>query len=149
MGLLTKSYKYKTFCPTNTKQRVSGKKGGNGPTMSSTPTRPVSSQSSDNERFRQRRKSIDDRSDRGSEYGGSRSEYGGSRKGSSAKSPGPVLSRLEQHEKMLAERERERREHQRMVSMGRISSRQDLRPKSVTETESDRDLPSYMRSTSA
>jgi len=128
---------------------VSGKKGGNGPTMSSTPTRPVSSQSSDNERFRQRRKSIDDRSDRGSEYGGSRSEYGGSRKGSSAKSPGPVLSRLEQHEKMLAERERERREHQRMVSMGRMSSRQDLRPKSVTETESDRDLPSYMRSTSA
>ena len=50
---------------------------------------------------------------------------------------------------MLAERERERREHQRMVSMGRMSSRQDLRPKSVTETESDRDLPSYMRSTSA
>jgi len=136
---------------------VSGKKGGSGPMMSSTPTRPVSSQSSDNERFRQRRKSIDDRSDRGSEYGGSRSEYGGSRseyggsrKGSSsAKSPGPVLSRLEQHEKMLAERERERREHQRMLSMGRASSRQDLRPKSVTETESDRDLPSYMRSTSA
>ena len=81
--------------------------------MSSTPTRPGSS--SDTERLRQRRKSIDERSDRGSEYGGSRSEYGGSRKGS-AKSPGPggqVLSRLEQHEKMLADRERERREHQR------------------------------------
>ena len=80
--------------------------------MSSTPTRPGSSQSTDNERLRQRRKSIDERSDRGSEYGGSRSEYGGSRKGS-AKSPGPVLSRFEQHEKMLAEREKERREHQR------------------------------------
>jgi len=127
---------------------VSGKKGA-GPLMSSTPTRPASSQSSDNERIRQRRKSIDDRSDRGSEYGGSRSEYGGSRKGSS-KSPGPVLSRLEQHERMLAERERERRDQQRLVSMGqRSSSRGDLRPKSVTETESDRDLPSYMRSTSA
>merc|ERR1719336_2679720 len=75
---------------------VSGKKGA-GPLMSLTPTRPASSQSSDNERIRQRRKSIDDRSDRGS-------EYGGSRKGSS-KSPGPVLSRLEQHERMLAERE--------------------------------------------
>ena len=51
---------------------------------------------------------------------------------------------------MLAERERERREQQRLVSLGqRSSSRGELRPKSVTETESDRDLPSYMRSTSA
>ena len=103
--------------------------------------------------MRQRRRSIDERSDRGSEYGGSRSEYGGSRKGSSAKSPGPgggVLSRFEQHERMLAERERDRREHQRLVTMGqRSGSRGELRPKSVTETESDRDLPSYMRSTSA
>ena len=111
--------------------------------MSSTPTRPAS-QSSEPERVgrRERRKSIDERSDRGSDYGG--------RKGS-AKSPGPggVLSRLEQHERMLAERERERREHQRLVSLGRAPSRGELRPRSVTETESDRDLPSYMRSTSA
>ena len=111
--------------------------------MSSTPTRPAS-QSSEPERVarRERRKSVDERSDRGSEYGG--------RKGS-AKSPGPggVLSRLEQHERMLAERERERREHQRLVSLGRAPSRGELRPRSVTETESDRDLPSYMRSTSA
>merc|ERR1719510_2302743 len=124
---------------------VSGKKGGGGggPLMSSTPTRPAS-QSSEPERVarRERRKSIDERSDRGSDYGG--------RKGS-AKSPGPggVLSRLEQHERMLAERERERREHQRLVSLGRAPSRGELRPRSVTETESDRDLPSYMRSTSA
>ena len=112
--------------------------------MSSTPTRPAS-QTSEPERAarRERRKSIDERSDRGS-------EYGGGRKGS-AKSPGPggVLSRLEQHERMLAERERERREHQRLVSLGRAPSRGELRPRSVTETESDRDLPSYMRSTSA
>ena len=111
--------------------------------MSSTPSRPAS-QTSEPERVarRERRKSIDERSDRGSEYGG--------RKGS-AKSPGPggVLSRLEQHERMLAERERERRDHQRLVSMGRAPSRGELRPRSVTETESDRDLPSYMRSTSA
>merc|ERR1719510_1776795 len=125
--------------------RVSGKKGGGGggPLMSSTPNRPAS-QSSEPERVgrRERRKSIDERSDRGSDYGG--------RKGS-AKSPGPggVLSRLEQHERMLAERERERREHQRLVSLGRAPSRGELRPRSVTETESDRDLPSYMRSTSA
>ena len=60
------------------------------------------------------------------------------------------LSRFEQHERMLAERERERREQQRLVSLGqRSGSRGELRPKSVTETESDRDLPSYMRSTSA
>eukprot|EP00092_Neocalanus_flemingeri_P048721 GFUD01055708.1.p1 GENE.GFUD01055708.1~~GFUD01055708.1.p1 ORF type:complete len:275 (-),score=58.93 GFUD01055708.1:24-848(-) len=57
-------------------------------------------------------------------------------------------SRLEQHERMLAEREKERREAQRLISMGRQSSRSDLRPKSVTD-DSDRDLPSYMRSTSA
>ena len=111
--------------------------------MSSTPSRPAS-QTSEPERVarRERRKSIDERSDRGSEYGG--------RKGS-AKSPGPggVLSRLEQHERMLAERERERREQQRLVSLGRAPSRGELRPRSVTETESDRDLPSYMRSTSA
>ena len=125
--------------------KVSGKKGGGvgGPLMSSTPNRPAS-QSSEPERVarRERRKSIDERSDRGSEYGG--------RKGST-KSPGPggVLSRLEQHERMLAERERERREHQRLVSLGRAPSRGELRPRSVTETESDRDLPSYMRSTSA
>ena len=61
-----------------------------------------------------------------------------------------IFSRFEQHERMLAERERERREQQRLVSLGqRSSSRGELRPKSVTETESDRDLPSYMRSTSA
>ena len=70
--------------------QVSGKKGGSGgPLHSSTPTRPASSQSSEGERMRQRRRSIDQSSDRGS-------EYGGSRKGSSAKSPGPggpVLSR--------------------------------------------------------
>ena len=111
--------------------------------MSSTPTRPVSL-NSDTERFsrRERRKSIDERSDRGSDYGGRKS---------SAKSPGPggVLSRLEQHERMLAERERERREQQRLVSLGRAPSRGEPRPRSVTETESDRDLPSYMRSTSA
>ena len=114
-----------------------------GPLMSSTPTRPASL-TSEAERFsrRERRKSVDERSDRGSDYGG--------RKGS-AKSPGPggVLSRLEQHERMLAERERERREQQRLVSLGRAPSRGELRPRSVTETESDRDLPSYMRSTSA
>jgi len=82
-----------------------------------------------------RRKSIDDRM--------------GGGKGSSG-----VLSRLEQHERMLAERERERR----LVSMGgnaggsnRGSRGEGLsRPKSVTD-DSDRDLPvpSYMRSTSA
>ena len=129
--------------PELTLSLVSGKKSG--PLMSSTPARPGSSQSTDNERVRQRRRSIDDRSERGS-------EYGGSRKGSS-KSPGPggaVLSRLEQHERMLAERERERREHQRLVSLGRAPSRGELRPRSVTETESDRDnVPSYMRNTSA
>ena len=72
---------------------VSGKKGGgggsSGPLMASTPARPASSQSSDtppghapgSERVRQRRRSVDERSERGS-------EYGGSRKGSSAaKSP--------------------------------------------------------------
>lgn len=68
----------------------------------------------------------------------------------STKSPGPgqPLSRLEQHERMLAERERERREAQRLASLGRQPSKSDLRPKSVTD-DSDRDLPSYMRSTSA
>ena len=71
----------------------------------------------------------------------------------STKSPGPQsggqpLSRLEQHERMLAERERERREAQRLASLGRQPSKNDLRPKSVTD-DSDRDLPSYMRSTSA
>jgi hypothetical protein len=49
---------------------------------------------------------------------------------------------------MLAERERERREAQRLASLGRQPSKNDLRPKSVTD-DSDRDLPSYMRSTSA
>jgi len=82
-----------------------------------------------------RRKSIDDRSDQGGRKG-------------STKSPAPMGSRLEQHERMLAERERERREAQRLISMGRQPSRSDLRPKSVTD-DSDRDLPSYMRSTSA
>ena len=60
-----------------------------------------------------------------------------------------MLSRFEQHERMLAERERERREQQRLVSMGRAGSRGELRPRSVTETESDRATPSYMKSTSA
>ena len=50
---------------------------------------------------------------------------------------------------MLAERERERREAQRLVSMGRQPSKTDLRPKSAMTDDSDRDLPSYMRSTSA
>ena len=85
-----------------------------------------------------RRKSIDERSDR--------SDHPGRKQ--SSKSPGPVGSRLEQHERMLAERERDLREQQRLISMGRQPSRSDLRPKSVTD-ESDRDLPSYMRSTSA
>ena len=81
-----------------------------------------------------------------------REERSGLERRRSTKSPGPgqpPLSRLEQHERMLAERERERREQQRLVSLGRAPSRGELRPRSVTETESDRDLPSYMRSTSA
>jgi len=117
---------------------VSGKKGGSHTTHGGHLSRP-SSQSSDNDRaLYHRRKSIDDRSDR--------SEHPGRKQ--SSKSPAPVGSRLEQHERMLAERERERREAQRLISMGRQPSRLDLRPKSVTD-ESDRDLPSYMRSTSA
>merc|ERR1711892_1446031 len=111
---------------------VSGKKGGSHGVHGGHPSRP-SSQSSDNDRgLHLRRKSIDDRSERKQ----------------SSKSPAPMGSRLEQHERMLAERERERREAQRLVSMGRQPSRSDLRPKSVTD-DSDRDLPSYMRSTSA
>jgi len=114
---------------------VSGKKGGSHGGHGGHPSRP-SSQSSDNDRgLHMRRKSIDDRSDHGGRKG-------------STKSPAPVGSRLEQHERMLAERERERREAQRLISMGRQPSRSDLRPKSVTD-DSDRDLPSYMRSTSA
>ena len=80
-----------------------------------------------------------------------REERSGLERRRSTKSPGPgqpPLSRLEQHERMLAERERERRETQRLASMGRQPSKNDLRPKSVTD-DSDRDLPSYMRSTSA
>merc|ERR1719348_2650503 len=93
------------------------------------PSRP-SSQSSDNDRgLHMRRKSIDERSDR--------SDHPGRKQ--SSKSPGPVGSRLEQHERMLAERERDRREQQRLISMGRQQSRSDLRPKSVTD-ESDKDL---------
>ena len=50
---------------------------------------------------------------------------------------------------MLAERERERREASRSAGLGhRQPSRTDLRPRSVAE-DSDRDVPSYMRSTSA
>jgi len=114
---------------------VSGKKGGSHGMHGGHPSRP-SSQSSDNDRgLHMRRKSIDDRSDQGGRKG-------------STKSPAPMGSRLEQHERMLAERERERREAQRLISMGRQPSRSDLRPKSVTD-DSDRDLPSYMRSTSA
>eukprot|EP00092_Neocalanus_flemingeri_P014006 GFUD01015108.1.p1 GENE.GFUD01015108.1~~GFUD01015108.1.p1 ORF type:complete len:974 (+),score=215.91 GFUD01015108.1:67-2922(+) len=119
---------------------VSGKKGGSGShsTHGGHPSRP-SSQSSDNDRgLHHRRKSIDDRSERGDHPG----------RKQSSKSPAPMGSRLEQHERMLAEREKERREAQRLISMGRQSSRSDLRPKSVTD-DSDRDLPSYMRSTSA
>ena len=80
---------------------VSGKKGGgggsSGPLMASTPARPASSQSSDtppghapgSERVRQRRRSVDERSERGS-------EYGGSRKGSSAaKSPVGLMKRVQ------------------------------------------------------
>eukprot|EP00090_Calanus_glacialis_P047022 TRINITY_DN951_c0_g1_i1.p1 TRINITY_DN951_c0_g1~~TRINITY_DN951_c0_g1_i1.p1 ORF type:complete len:1635 (-),score=371.74 TRINITY_DN951_c0_g1_i1:570-5474(-) len=117
---------------------VSGKKGGSHGVHGGHPSRP-SSQSSDNDRgLHLRRKSIDDRSERGDPVG----------RKQSSKSPAPMGSRLEQHERMLAERERERREAQRLVSMGRQPSRSDLRPKSVTD-DSDRDLPSYMRSTSA
>jgi len=114
---------------------ANGKKGGSHGGHGGHPSRP-SSQSSDNDRgLHMRRKSIDDRSDHGGRKG-------------STKSPAPMGSRLEQHERMLAERERERREAQRLISMGRQPSRSDLRPKSVTD-DSDRDLPSYMRSTSA
>jgi len=117
---------------------VSGKKGGSHNMHGGHPSRP-NSQSSDNDRgLHHRRKSIDDRSDRGDHPG----------RKQSSKSPAPAGSRLEQHERMLAERERERREAQRLISMGRQPSRSDLRPKSVTD-DSDRDLPSYMRSTSA
>jgi len=117
---------------------VSGKKGGSHGVHGGHPSRP-SSQSSDNDRgLHLRRKSIDDRSERGDQPG----------RKQSSKSPAPMGSRLEQHERMLAERERERRDAQRLVSMGRQPSRSDLRPKSVTD-DSDRDLPSYMRSTSA
>lgn len=117
---------------------VSGKKGGSHGVHGGHPSRP-SSQSSDNDRgLHLRRKSIDDRSERGDPPG----------RKQSSKSPAPMGSRLEQHERMLAERERERRDAQRLVSMGRQPSRSDLRPKSVTD-DSDRDLPSYMRSTSA
>ena len=60
-----------------------------------------------------------------------------------------ISPRLEQHERMLAERERERREASRSAGLGhRQPSRTDLRPRSVAE-DSDRDVPSYMRSTSA
>ena len=60
-----------------------------------------------------------------------------------------ISTRLEQHERMLAERERERREASRSAGLGhRQPSRTDLRPRSVAE-DSDRDVPSYMRSTSA
>jgi len=111
----------------------SGKKTGSERGGTSRP-----SSSSDNNVERHRRKSIDMREDRGLE------------RRRSTKSPGPSqpLSRLEQHERMLAERERERREAQRLASLGRQPSKSDLRPKSVTD-DSDRDLPSYMRSTSA
>jgi len=58
------------------------------------------------------------------------------------------VSRLEQHERMLAERERERREGARSAGLGnRQPSRSDLRSKS--EDAPDPNLPSYMRSTSA
>ena len=96
------------------------------------------SSSSDNNGERHRRKSIDMREDRGLER----------RRSTKSPGPGQPLSRLEQHERMLAERERERREAQRLASLGRQPSKNDLRPKSVTD-DSDRDLPSYMRSTSA
>ncbi|XP_023335709.1 mitogen-activated protein kinase-binding protein 1 isoform X3 [Eurytemora carolleeae] len=108
---------------------VSGKKGsvsGSRPMSSSDVDRP------DRQRLMERRKSVDDRR-------------------SSIKSPAgeKPLSRLEQHERMLAERERERREASRSAGLGhRQPSRTDLRPRSVAE-DSDRDVPSYMRSTSA
>jgi len=58
------------------------------------------------------------------------------------------MSRLEQHERMLADRERERREGARSAGLGsRQPSRTDLRPK--PEETADPNLPSYMRSTSA
>jgi hypothetical protein len=54
----------------------------------------------------------------------------------------------EQHEKMLQDRERERRESTRMQGLGRANSKQELmRPNSAIDN--DRDVPSYMRSTSA
>merc|ERR1719397_182066 len=111
----------------------SGKKTGSERGGTSRP-----SSSSDNNGERHRRKSIDMRDDRGLER----------RRSTKSPGPGQPLSRLEQHERMLAERERERREAQRLASLGRQPSKSDLRPKSVTD-DSDRDLPSYMRSTSA
>jgi len=121
---------------------VSGKKAGHDRERerSVQPHRPSSSSDNDHRGLYHRRKSIDEKSDRGIE------------RKMSTKSPGPggpVLSRLEQHERMLAERERERRETQRLASMGRQTSKGDLRPKSVTDDSDNRDLPSYMRSTSA
>ena len=119
---------------------VSGKKGAG--------SRPTSSQAGGGggggeqggERQRQRRKSVD--SERGSEAGGRKSAGGGA-----------VLSRLEQHERMLAERERERREsalgNTRLSVAGRQPSRSDLRPRSVTDDSDREPVPSYMRSTSA
>merc|ERR1719206_1569973 len=72
---------------------ANGKKGGSHGGHGGHPSRP-SSQSSDNDRgLHMRRKSIDDRSDHGGRKG-------------STKSPAPMGSRLEQHERMLAERER-------------------------------------------
>ena len=51
---------------------------------------------------------------------------------------GQVLSRLEQHERMLAERERERREQQRLVSLGRAPSRGE-----ISRPRYSRDIPLY------
>jgi len=88
-----------------------------------------------NSRLQERRRSVDDQ------------------RRNSLKSPmgDKPMSRLEQHERMLADRERERREGQRAAGLGhRSSSRSDLsRPKSVAGEVDDRDMPSYMRSTSA
>jgi len=106
---------------------VSGKKGSGTNSQASTPTRPKSSRSEERDRrpLHERRRSIVDE----------------------RVSSSPVQSRLEQHERMLQDREKERREAARMQALGRQPSKAELRPNSAAD--SDRDLPSYMRSTSA
>jgi len=111
---------------------VSGKKGSGSSSQVSTPTRPKSSRSEERDRrpLHERRRSIvsDERL--------------------TSSSSSPVQSRLEQHEKMLQEREKERRETARMQALGRQPSKTELRPTSAADSD-NRDVPSYMRATSA